>query len=282
MIKRERPEESRSERLAERMRWRATSNSELVAAVRRGSFEALREFYARFEPLLARYAARAGVSLDSWEDDAHDVLSDVVLSLIANESGANTKARDDVRDIHSYIQRAFRNRMLSAQRSAARRELRDERATSSAAATSERMVLATCSESAVRASAGDDGSSMLSPSTLTPSIARLAAVLGAELGEEERQMLTWVGSRVPMREIASWLDINYSAAKVRLSRTRSRLRARALRHVNECTGTEREELVAFFRRSAGDAGGTRYMRSEDIAAALRSRAAEPGGIHGDD
>ena len=283
MIKRHQPEDTRAERLVERMRWRATSNAELIAAVRRGSFEALREFYARFEPLLARYAARAGVTLESWEDDAHDVLSDVVLSLLSNDKHTRTKARDDVRDIHSYIQRAFRNRMLSARRSAVRRGQRDARATSSDAATSERMVLATCSESAVRASSGHDGMDT-DACALSPAIARLATVLGAELSPEERQMLTWVGNAVPMREIASWLGINYSAAKVRLSRTRSRLRERALRHVSECTGAERKELIAFFRRSSGDSEGTRYMRSADIAATLRSRTAEPGGgqAHGDD
>jgi RNA polymerase sigma factor (sigma-70 family) len=271
-------DDAHGDRLAERLRWRATSNTALVDAMRRGSFEALREFYARFEPLLARYAARAGVSLERWEDDVHDVLSDVVFSLISDEKSERTKARDDVRDIHSYIQRSFRNRMLSASRTAGRRERYVERATTNDAETNERMALATCSESAVRSSHGPDGDD----ATLSPAIARLATVLGAELSREERQMLTWVGSAVPMREVAAWLGVSYSAAKVRLSRTRSRLRARALRHVSECAGAEREELLAFFRRAAGDAGGTRYMRSEDIAAALRSRVAEPGGVHGDD
>jgi DNA-binding CsgD family transcriptional regulator len=145
------------------------------------------------------------------------------------------------------------------------------------------MVLATCSEGAVRASGGyDDGAA----AALSPAIARLATVLGAELSEGERQLLTWVGNAVPMREIAAWLGISYGTAKVRLSRLRSRLRVRALRHVSECEGAEREQLLEFFRRSSGDAGGTRYMKSEDIAAALRSRTAEPGlaggGSHGDD
>ncbi len=282
MITRDRSDDGRGERLAERMRWRATGNAELVAAVRRGSFEALREFYARFEPLLARYAARAGVSLESWEEDAHDVLADVVMALISDHNAERTKARDNVRDVHSYLQRAFRNRMLSARRRAARRDLRDEAATSSSEATSERMVLETCSESAVQASGRGDGTADSDAATLSPAIARLATILGAELSAEERQMLTWVSNAVPMREIVAWLGINYSAGKVRLSRTRSRLRERALRHVSECTGAEREALLAFFRRSSGDAGGTRYMKSEDIAAALRSRAAEPGEGHGDD
>lgn len=256
----DRANDGRTARLGERLRWRATSNAELVAAVREGKFEALREFYARFEPLLARHAARAGISLERWEDDAHDVLCDVVLALIAESASTRGRQRDGVRDIHAYIQRAFRNRMLSAQRAAARREQREERASGGS----------------------DDGAG----AALSPAIARLATVLGAELSEGERQMLTWVGNAVPMREIAAWLGIGYGAAKVRLSRLRSRLRVRALRHVGECEGDEREQLVDFFRRSSGDAGGTRYMKSEEIAAALGSRMAEPGlaggGTHGDD
>ena len=125
--------EAHETRLAERMRWRETTDAELVAAVRRGSYEALREFYARFEPLVARYAARAGVRTERWEDDAHDVLADVVLALI--EARGAARARESLHDIHAYIQRAFRNRFLDAKRAAARREQRDARATSSADAT---------------------------------------------------------------------------------------------------------------------------------------------------
>ncbi len=269
MSDRDRPEDARGERLAERMRWRATSETELVAAMRKGSYGALREFYARFEPLLARYAARARVPVDDWEDAAYDVLSDVVMALIASDKPVRARAHDDVRDIHAYIQRAFRNRMLDARRSARRRDDRDERATSGESESRERMVLATCSESALRAAAGDNAYA----APLSPAIARLATVLGAELSAGERQMLTWVGNAVPMREIASWLEISYAAAKVRLSRTRSRLRVRALRHVHESTGAEREELIGFFRRSS---------HGEDTAVAQPSRAAEPGGAHGDD
>ena len=116
------------------------SDAELVRAMREGSYEALREFYLRFEPLLARYAARAGVLCGSWEEDAHDVLGAVVLSLV--ERGSRAKERESVRDIHAYIQRAFRNHLLDARRSFARREQRDTRATSSADETGERMALA--------------------------------------------------------------------------------------------------------------------------------------------
>jgi RNA polymerase sigma factor (sigma-70 family) len=268
-------DEARGARLAERMHWREKPDAELVAAMRRGSYEALREFYARFEPLLARYAARAGVTSDSWEEDAHDVLSGVVLSLVDTKSA---RARDSVRDIHGYIQRAFRNHFLDAKRSAARREQRDSGATSSAEETGERMALASCSESSVRASSGELPGEAAAPS---PAIARLAAILDAELSPEERQMLTWVSNAVPMREIARWLEIGYSAAKVRLSRTRSRLRERALRHVYECTGAEREELIELFRRSGGIGRG--MVRSARSTAACReSRVAEPGGAHGTD
>jgi len=281
LSERNRTDEARAARLPERVRWRETADAELVAAMRRGSYEALREFYARFEPLLARYAARAGVMSDSWEEDAHDVLGDVVLSLVAAESARardGARARDMVRDIHAYIQRAFRNHFLDATRAAARRELRDTRATSSVEATGERMALASCSEGSVRASGGEASGESAGPSH---AIRRLATVLDADLSTDERQMLTWVSNAVPMREIAKWLGIGYSAAKVRLSRTRSRLRERALRHVNECTGAEREELIQLFRRS-GEVERAMARSVRGIAARRESRVAEPGGAHGTD
>jgi RNA polymerase sigma factor (sigma-70 family) len=271
----ERGDDARGARLAERMRWRATNDAALVAAMQKGNYEALREFYARFEPLLARFAARAGVSTDVWEEDAHDVLGDVVLALLEHHRPG--RARSEVRDIHAYIQRAFRNRLLSATRGAARREQRDASAVSSAAETGERMVLSTCSESSVRASAAESDAAR---GHISHAIARLAHVIDVELSVSERQMLTWVSHDVPMREIASWLEISYAAAKVRLSRTRSRMRQRALRHVNECEGDERAELLDFFRRSAG-AERSAHTSLENIVAGRQSRATEPGGAHAD-
>lgn len=280
MSERERTDDARKTRLAERMRWRATNDAALVAAMRKGSYEALREFYARFEPLLARFAARAGISTDAWEEDAHDVLCDVVLALLENPRPG--RARNEVRDIHGYIQRAFRNRLLSATRATARREQRDATAMSSAAETGERMVLSTCSEGSVRASRGAyrDADRPDASDDLSPAIAKLAQVIDAELSVSERQMLTWVSHDVPMREIAQWLEISYAAAKVRLSRTRSRMRQRALRYVNECAGDERAELLDFFRRSAGMQRSA-HADSERHAANDSSRAAEPGGAHAD-
>src|SRR5665647_986070 len=258
------------------MRWRATNDAALVAAMRKGSYEALREFYARFEPLLARYAARAGVATDAWEEDAHDVLGDVVLALLEHRRPG--RARDDVRDIHAYLQRAFRNRLLTATRSAARREQRDASAVSSAPETGERMVLSSCSEGSVHASGGErDNDAREGPNCEpSPAIARLAQVIDAELSVSERQMLTWVSHQVPMREISSWMEISYAAAKVRLSRTRSRMRQRALRHVNECIGDERAELLDFFRRSAGTRRGAPLTSDAGAVAGLQPRAAEPG------
>jgi RNA polymerase sigma factor (sigma-70 family) len=260
--------EARGARLAGRMRWRAASDGELVAAVRTGEIDALREFYARFEPLLARYASRAGLSTESWEEEAHDVLCDVVLALMAGDA----RARGSVRSVHAYVLRAFRNRMLDARRAAQRREQRDRSAASSTASSGEQVVLESCSENSIRESSGAERE----PAKPSPAIARLATILDESLGVEERQMLAWVSNAVPMRDIARWLGIGYSAAKVRLSRLRRRLRERALRHVNSCIGAERAELVEFFRRSA-DAG-----RRAQAVAARAVRAEEPGGGHGDD
>jgi RNA polymerase sigma factor (sigma-70 family) len=276
LSERERTDDARGSRLSERMRWRETTDAELVAAMRRGGYEALREFYARFEPLLARYAARAGVLSDSWEDDAHDVLAAVVLSLV--EQSSRTRARESVRDIHGYIQRAFRNHFLDEKRATERRERRDTRATSSVES-GERIARASHSEGSLRASdplTADDATSA------SPAVARLAALLDAELSPSERQMLTWVSNAVPMREIARWLGIGYSAAKVRLSRTRSRLRERALRHLHESAGAEREELIELFRRIGGIGERSRERAARGTAASRDARVAEPGGAHGTD
>jgi RNA polymerase sigma factor (sigma-70 family) len=262
--------------VGERSRCREMSDAELVSEMRHGSYEALREFYARFEPLLARYAARAGVLSDGWEEDAYDVLGAVALSLV--ERSARARGKESVRDIHAYIQRAFRNHFLDARRATIRREQRDTRATSSEGETGERVAIASFSESSLRASGGGTAAEPIAPS---PAIARLAAMLDAELSPEERQMLTGVSNAVPMREIAKWLGIGYSAAKVRLSRTRSRLRERALRHVHECTGSEREELIDLFRRSGGIGRGM-VRSARAIAASGALRVAEPGGAHGTD
>jgi RNA polymerase sigma factor (sigma-70 family) len=252
--------------MAERARWRSASEAELVSAVRQGDFEALREFYARFEPLLARYAARAGLAIEYWEDEAHDVLCDVVLALITGGT------RTAVRSVHGYIIRAFRNRMLDARRASRRRDEREIGMSASTSDAGERLVLESCSEHAIRESAGAGAE----VAQLSPALSRLARVLDDALSADERRMLEWVSHAVPMREIAGWLDIGYSAAKVRLSRLRSRLRERALRHVNQCAGAERAELVEFFRRSAGGA--------QPIPPPLNgaSRAVEPGGAHGND
>ena len=253
-------------RLAPRMRWRTASEAELVTAVRQGDFEALREFYARFEPLLARYAARAGLDVECWEDEAHDALCDVVLALTAGD------ARTAMRSVHGYIMRAFRNRMLDARRASRRRDEREQGISPGADDGGERLVLAGCSEHAIRESAGA-GAELAG---MSPALARLARVLDDALSTDERQMLEWVSHAVPMREIARWLDVGYSAAKVRLSRLRSRLRERALRHVNECAGAERAELVEFFRRSAGS------VRPLSPPPNPARRVMDRGGSHGSD
>jgi RNA polymerase sigma factor (sigma-70 family) len=250
--------------LADRLRWRAASDAELVAGVRGGRLEALREFYARFEPLLARFAARAGLRSDQWEEQASDALCDVVRALLANDR------RTDVRSIHGYIVRAFHNRVLDATRGERRREIRREAASEGASGDDEPAVLAACSEDSVRASRGAGWE----PSSPSRALGRLAALLDDELSEPERLMLVWVSNAVPMREIARWQGVSYVAAKVRLSRLRSRLRERALRHVSECTGVERAELVGFFRRGAEVA--------ESAARGRARRVREPGGANGDD
>ena len=190
----------------------------------------------------------------------------------SSKPGDAARARESVHDIHAYIQRAFRNRFLDAKRAAARREQRDARATSSADATGERVMLASCSEGSLRASAGD--ATRIRSSTSRRAIARLASVLDAELSASERQMLTWVSNAVPMREIATWLEIGYSAAKVRLSRTRRRLRAarapaRERVHGRRARGADR--LLSPQRRRDAGSGTSAPARRDGRDTVARGR-----------
>lgn len=250
--------------LLDRLRWRTTSDEELVAGVRNGKLDALHEFYARFEPLLARFALRAGLRREGWEEQASDALCDVVQALIAQ------KGENSVRSIHAYVVRAFRNRVLDATRDARRRERRSEAIAEAASGDDQPAVLAACSEDSIRASRGAGWE----PPMSSPALVRLAALLDEGLSEQERLLLIWVSNGVPMREIALWQGATYGAAKVRLTRLRSRLRERALRHVSESTGDERAGLIDFFRRVAAV--------TESVAPERARRVQEPGGANGDD
>ncbi|HEX6535183.1 MAG TPA: hypothetical protein VF041_11325 [Gemmatimonadaceae bacterium] len=220
-------------------RYAAMEERALVLAMRRDDERAYEEFVARFHPVLLRAAAGCGV--DAAERDALvvDVLCDVAAKLVAAETRVP-------RSVESYLVVALRHRARNARRDAARRRAWSERAASELGTHHEWAVLPLCSESSVRASRGAGWEA----SPLSPTLARLAAVLDAELEEEERRVVEWLANGITHREIAEWLGIRPAAASKRIERLRARLRDAAERHASECAPGDRAELDRFFGRIA--------------------------------
>jgi len=226
-----------------RVRYEALSDAELVAAMRRNDLRALGEFSLRFRPLLVDQARRAGIPPDDRDERVTDFLCDFALQLV--------EAPRPPRSLAAYLVASFRNRVVSDHRRRARQEARDRRESDDVGAAGERAVASACSEYSLRAVHGPDGEG---DASLPPAVAGLARWLAATLTDDERQLLTWVAHYVPTRLVAEWLGINHSAAKVRISRLRARLRAAAVRHAAGLPDEERRELLRFFRHSPAFAG----------------------------
>ncbi len=215
-------------------RW---SDAALVAAMRRGETGALREFFARFAPLITALARRRPLSSADVTERVTDFLDDAVLRL----SHATTPVP---RALAGYLAASFRRRDGNSVRDLRCRErLRDAYAVD-VGGRSERVIASASSEDAVRRSHGPGWEG----SAPSPAVERLALALEQELSDEERQLLAWLGARVPQREIAVWIGTTHGATRVRISRLRARLRDAALHHAYRLDGPDRAEITRFFRR----------------------------------
>ena len=214
---------------------RALSDAALVEAMRDGNEMAWGEFVDRFRPLLERFAQRTRIPPSDWDTCIMDVLGDTALKLAARRLVLPTS-------LGTYLVRAVRNRHLELQRAAARRD--HYYTSASDANTVEHVVMSLCSESTLRASAGSDSTDAVASSALV----RLAAILRAELSEDEVLLLSWRSAGVPHRQVAQWLGISYEAAAKRATRLSQRLRAIAWLRAERFPPEERPELARFFRR----------------------------------
>jgi RNA polymerase sigma factor (sigma-70 family) len=203
--------------------------------MRDGNEMAWGEFVDRFRPLLERFARRTGIPPSDWDTCIMDVLGDTALKLAARRLALPAS-------LGTYLVRAARNRHLELRRAAARRDRYYSSA--SDANVAEHVVVSLCSESTLRASEGSDRPDVAASSAL----ARLAALLSAELSEDEVLLLTWRSAGVPHRQIAQWLGITYDAAAKRVARLAHRLRAIAQLRAGSFPPEERPELGRFFRR----------------------------------
>ena len=215
-------------------RW---ADAALVAAMRRNEAGAFREFFARFAPLITALARSRPSASSELSERVTDFLDDAALNLCR----ATTPVP---RTLAAWLAAAFRRRDHNRMRDLRVRERLREEYAADAGAASERVVVTASSENALRESHGPgwDGAA------LSPAMEQLALALEQGLSAEERQMLAWLGARVPQREIAAWLGTTHGATRVRITRLRARLRDAALRYAHRLDGPDRDELGRFFRR----------------------------------
>jgi DNA-directed RNA polymerase specialized sigma24 family protein len=246
-----------------RPRHEVLDDAELVAAMRRNDLRALREFGLRFRPLLVDQARRAGVAPDDRDERVTEFLCDFALHLVETHRLP--------RSLAAYLVTSFRNRVVSDHRARARRDAHDAHESDDVGAAGEQAVAGACSEYSLRAVHGPAAEG---EAPLPPAVARLAAWLAGTLTDAERQLLTWVAHYVPTRLVAEWLGINHSAAKVRISRLRARLRAAAVRHAADLPDDERRELLRFFRHAPAFAGDAPTPGARSRTTQTRRRVAE--------
>jgi len=214
------------------------NDAELLVAMRGGRSRALRGFYVRFRPVLLDQAYRLGVQSGEREETVTEFLGDIALKLIKSASMPQALA--------AYVITAFRHAVISRYRQEGRHALHYADAANDVAQTNELAVTTVCSEYTLRAVRGDRG---VDGYEMHPVAAQLAARLLAGMSESDRELLTWLGERVPGTTIAAWRETTHNAVKVKISRLRARLRAEAGLYMTEVDGEARDELERFFRRA---------------------------------
>lgn len=199
----------------------------MLAGLKRGDERAASALYDGLFPGLLMVAARTGVPVEEREELVADTLRRVLMALA--REGSVTPA-----SLMAYAMRAMRN-------------LRHEQASSSA--TRERLVQAVREDIAVQGDRQTDDAGAVGASRHSRALGALARALESEATAEELQLLSWLTDMVPQRDIARWLGITHGAARVRIHRVRTRLRALAGRVAESMSPADQRELERFFRRA---------------------------------
>ena len=237
-----RGQESETDGEQDRVDTRRRSDTALVTAMRSGSPGAFGEFFQRFAPLLMAYARTLRVSPSECDERVTEFLDEMAMRL----------ARPLVpvpRSLAAYLSSAFRMRARNTRRDRRCREQLQQEYSVDVSGGGERVLAATSSENAIRSSRGPGWE----PPVLASAVERLALELERGLRDDDRQLLGWLGQRVPQREIAAWLGITHGALRVRVTRLRARLREASLRYAYRLDGADRAEFERFFHRLDGAA-----------------------------
>lgn len=164
-----------------------------LAELRRGSSRAIRDFFERYYPLLVHQARSLGVDVSARRTVVTTFLDDIVLELIGS--------RTTPKRLTPYVTVAFRHYV-------ARDDRRSERRGSEV-------------DLELADNAAGTFTSSEKPSEALRTLCDMAC---AGLTDAELELTTYLVERVPARQVAQWLGIEHSAAKVRLHRLKLKLR----------------------------------------------------------
>lgn len=203
-------------------------DAQLLVRIRRNEARALRQFIARFEPILLDQARRLGVRRNERPTTVTDFLADILVKLARSPAP---------RLLASFVITSFRNCVADTYREAL---IRERHALAEEIVGEERVIRSGCSEFMVRAAEGPDA---LDDEPSSQSGTALIHILFDGCTAEERQLLVWSAHRVPLRDCATWLGISYDSVKQRLSRLRARLIHESTAHLSELSASDRANLT---------------------------------------
>ena len=227
--------------------WSEADDATLVDGMRRGTEAAVEEFVDRYMPMLVGVARRRGLRGGNLITAVMDFLDSAAMRLAIEVS----RIPDP---LAPYLVVSFRNRLRDDWRAEERRKARERRMATDLGRGQQRVIAESCSEYALRLTAGVDGDgaeaeqSLASWQTLREG---LAIALEKEMTEGERQLLGYLADRMPQREIADILGIAHGNARVRILRLRERLVRAARAHINSLPVNEGIALASFLERSPG-------------------------------
>lgn len=235
------------------------SQASFLAAIARGDERSLRLLYVGFAPLLREQAQVLEVRDEDLEPLVCTVLANFALHLV--------EARHAPREVARYLVGALRNEARKLHRDERRRQGWYDRAGGHHARTGERIVAECHSEYGVRTSLGvddpaDGDADGLDRAVAATPVERLGASAALAFSPEERTLLVGVSRGVPIRVMAEQLGIEYGTARVRVHRTRERLRKLAAGYVATLEGEERREVERFFRRAGVNLAPTRAAKED--------------------
>ena len=232
-----------------RRRYEDLSDRALVDAMRALDQEALEEFMARFQHDVLLQARKLRVPFHERRHWVAELLYDVASSLCADER------RTVPSSLRGYLITAAQHKAQAPRRQQAVRERHERELAADIGGIGERAVLSASSEHSIRATFGPG----VEPPPLPPVLERLVSVFDEGISREERELLSWVGQRIPYRVMAEWLGIGRTAAVKRVTRLRARLLDAARRFGEGLDRAEWHEFERFLRRAGLMAVGRAFL-----------------------